>query len=58
MRKCNKCGKEMYDGFCVVGGFRNEYYCSKECLCKDYKWEEYLDMYDADEAYWTEWYDE
>jgi hypothetical protein len=58
MRICNKCGKEMLEGYCIEGGF--EYYCSKECLLEEMTWEEFLELYDDGEgdSYWTEWYDE
>jgi hypothetical protein len=58
MRICDKCGKEMLEGYVIEGGF--EYYCSKECLLKEMTWEEFLELYDDGEgdSYWTEWYDE
>ncbi len=34
-----------------------EYYC-ENCLSKKYTKEEYNEMYENDEAYWTEWYDD
>lgn len=43
----------MDSGYCIQDGL--EYYCSDECLHKHYSEEDYLDMYDCDEAYWTEW---
>lgn len=33
--------------------FHNEYYCSEECLGTEYEWDEYIKMYENDEAYWT-----
>lgn len=51
MRVCETCGKTMYEGYYVMGA----YYCSPECLHNDYSEEEYIKLYDADEAYWTEW---
>lgn len=52
-RQCSECGSMMQAGF-YVESF--EYYCSEECLKKVYSWEEYLDMYAEDIAYYTEWY--
>lgn len=51
-RVCDVCGNIMDSGF-VVG---DEYYCSRECLEMKYEWDEYLKMYEEDEAYYTEWY--
>lgn len=48
---CDICGKPMKEGYYIMG----TYYCSPECLHKDYSDEEYTKLYDADEAYWTEW---
>lgn len=42
----------MYSGY-VVGD--SEYYCSDECLHEHHTDEEYLEMYESDDAYWTEW---
>lgn len=54
-RICSECGAVMEEGF-IVEGFEYEYYCTKECLHKHYSEEEYAKMYEADEAYWTQWY--
>ena len=54
-RVCDKCGKKIHEGFCIEWFVKNEYYCSKECLLKDLSWKEYLDMYDSESAYWTQW---
>lgn len=51
-RSCCKCGRVMNEGFLIHD---NEYYCSDECLAKDYSDEEYDAIYDAGEGYWTEW---
>lgn len=56
MRTCDICGKPMLDGFCIRDGM--EYFCSDECLHKVYTEEEYQELYDNDQAYWTTWYDE
>ena len=55
-RRCNACGKPMIEGFCIHDG--EQYYCSEECLYTVFTEEEYEDMYEGDEAYWTEWEDE
>jgi hypothetical protein len=58
-RICDKCGNGMNDGYIVNGG--DEYYCSAECLHKDYSPKEWQEMYDESEEnggndhYWTEW---
>lgn len=55
MRVCDICGKPMKEGYFVLG----TYYCSDECLSKDFTREEFDEMYKdgEDEAYWTEWED-
>lgn len=55
-RYCNKCGKKMFNGFCIDSGL--EYYCSEECLYSCMTEEEYLELYESDAAYWTEWEEE
>lgn len=52
-RICSECGKEMTEGFVIDGG--TEYYCSEECLHKNYTHEEYMEMYEdgEGETYWT-----
>ena len=52
-RVCDECGDAHWDGYYIEDG---EYYCSDECLHKHYTQEEYMEMYEADEAYWTEWF--
>lgn len=52
-RICTECGKEMLDGYVIFDGVY--YYCSEECLHKNYTEEEYLELYDSDDAYWTIW---
>ena len=56
MRKCSICGKEMVSGYVLDDGIY--YYCSDKCLYKHITKEEYLEMYDNGEAYWTEWGEE
>lgn len=53
-RICSECGSVMRSGFTDDWG--DEYLCSKECLAKRYTWEEYLEAYERDEMYYTEWY--
>lgn len=55
-RKCSACGKGMYNGFLIGDGL--EYYCSEKCLHTKYTEEEYLQMYEDEEAFYTEWEDE
>lgn len=52
-RICTECGEMMIDGFAADGG--GEYYCSEECLYKNYTREEYQQMYEEDEMYYTDW---
>lgn len=49
---CDECGKPMWSGYLIDD---NECYCSDECLHKHYSEEEYMALYEADAAYWTEW---
>ena len=56
MRICSECKKKMIDGYYTYDGL--EYYCSDECLHKHYTEEEYLEMCDEDNIYWTAWEDE
>ena len=53
MRECTHCGRPMAEGFCIGQGL--EYYCSEECLHEHYSEEEYNEMYESGDAYWTEW---
>ena len=57
MRTCNECGKPMKQGYVVDGGL--VYYCSDECLHKNYSKEEWEKIYDdnSTDNYWTEWED-
>ena len=54
MRTCKICGKEIKNGepgYYAAG----DYYCSDECLSKDFTKEEWEQVYDddSDEFYWT-----
>ena len=52
LRICKTCGKEVkYEGYVMYDG--EEYYCSRECLLKEMSWEQYIALYEADEAYYT-----
>lgn len=53
-RSCNKCSKCLNSGYYIRNN--KTYYCSDECLAKDYTDEEYDRMYDNDEAYWTDYF--
>lgn len=52
-RICSECKNEMDKGYCLYNG--EKYYCSDECLHKNYTNREYLMLYQLDEAYYTEW---
>lgn len=43
IRVCDECGKIMTKGYCLGGG--DDYYCSDECLHKNYSHNEWLAMY-------------
>lgn len=55
MRKCDECGADMREGYCIDNG--REYYCTEECLHKHYTPEEWEELYDDSEgdSYWTAW---
>lgn len=54
-RYCSICGKEMTEGYYNEDEF--QYYCSDECLHKDYTDEEYNKLYDNGNGnfYYTSW---
>lgn len=57
-RQCSECKKGMNSGYIIGNG--DEYYCSDECLHKEYtpaEWELMADDDETDDAfnYWTEW---
>lgn len=54
-RICKICGSAMSYGFCIADG--HAYYCSETCLNVDMTDEEYEELYEADSAYFTEWYE-
>lgn len=53
MRMCTQCGKQMNKGYCVDQG--SEHYCSDECLHSNYTEEEWIDLYESGDSYYTEW---
>ena len=55
MRICSECGKPMRSGYVIADGF--QYYCSDDCLHKNYTEAEYLDLYDNGngDSYYTQW---
>jgi hypothetical protein len=52
---CSVCGADMEQGYCVDAGLA--YYCTEECLRKDYTAEQWEEMYDDGngESYYTTW---
>jgi hypothetical protein len=55
VRRCSVCGRLMQEGYCQDGGWK--YYCSDECLHKDFTDEEWNEECDNNEnSYWTQWY--
>lgn len=55
-RICNHCKRLMIEGYVIENG-DGGYYCSDECLNKDYTEEEYNNLYDDGDGdtYWTKW---
>ena len=53
--KCDECGSGMNVGYCLLSG--KQYFCSNECLHKNYTEEQWLKIYDEEsgDSYWTEW---
>lgn len=52
MRVCDCCKAEMNEGYCVLD---TEYFCCDDCLHSTFSPEEYKELFEADEAYWTQW---
>jgi hypothetical protein len=56
-RKCTTCQNGMSEGYYALG----DYYCSDECLHKDYIPEDWVELSKPEEDdngyYWTEWED-
>lgn len=55
-RVCTNCGKRMTSGYVIADGL--EYFCDDECLAGWYSKEEYLELYEDGEAYWTDWWED
>lgn len=53
-RECTNCHCLMQEGYCIHDG--EEYFCSDDCLHSWYSEEEYEELCEQDEAYWTQWY--
>lgn len=53
-RICSHCGKDMTSGYMIYEG--EYYYCSDECLYANMSHDEYMELYEEDDAYYTEWY--
>ena len=51
-RICSECGTSMFEGYVIHNG--EEYYCSDECLSKNYKDNEFDELYEQGDSYWTE----
>lgn len=52
VRFCSECSRFMNSGYILNGGC--EYFCSDDCLHKNYTAEEWEEIY-GDDSYWTEW---
>lgn len=52
-RVCTNCGIQIISGYVIRDG--EEYFCDDDCLHGWYSEEEYDELCQADEAYWTEW---
>lgn len=48
---CNKCGKEMTEGYTICDGV--QHYCSDECLETEFSQDEYKVLYEEGYAFWT-----
>ena len=53
-RECTNCHCLMQEGYCIHDGL--EYFCSDDCLHGWYSEEEYEELCEQDEGYWTTWY--
>lgn len=51
---CSECGELILEGYIVCDG--EAYYCSDECLHKHYTDEEWREMYESDDGYYTQFY--
>lgn len=50
---CSECKEEMDEGYCIEDGAA--YYCSASCLYKNFTRDEYMDLYESGNAYYTDW---
>lgn len=53
-RECTNCHIPIVEGYCIHDG--EEYFCSDDCLHGWYSTEEYEELCEQDEGYWTQWY--
>ena len=55
VRVCSECGRLMIEGYCIEGG--QYYYCSEDCLHKNFTEEDYLELHDDGngDSYYTDW---
>lgn len=49
---CSECGKEISEGYCIAD---TAYYCSDKCLHANVSVEDYVEMYNNNNAYYSEW---
>lgn len=56
-RRCMECHKILKTGYTLFFDV-NEYYCSPKCIYTRYTPNEYKELYEKDQAYFTEWLDE
>ena len=52
VKKCSECHNIMTEGYIIRDG--EEYYCSDECLSKNYRDNEFDELYEQGDSYWTE----
>lgn len=54
-RKCDQCNKGMNEGYVIAQG--EKYFCTDECLHKNYTPEQWAEMYEdgEGESYYTSW---
>ena len=51
-RECTECHDVITEGYAIHNG--EEYYCSDECLSKNYRDNEFDELYEQGDSYWTE----
>lgn len=54
VRVCSHCGEFMVEGYCIFTSTL-EYYCSDTCLLENMTQDEYDELYEYGDSYWTEW---